>query len=57
MASGTQVRATFDDLYREKEKAELIRGKVVWNVDPKADVVPRCRQPFDLGYLEYLYAN
>src|SRR5271156_6394943 len=29
MASGTQVRATVDDLYVEKGKAELIGGRII----------------------------
>src|SRR5260370_4079791 len=29
MASGTQLRATLDDLYQEKGKAELIGGRII----------------------------
>ncbi|HKI18051.1 MAG TPA: Uma2 family endonuclease [Isosphaeraceae bacterium] len=29
MASGTQLKATVDDLYREKGKAELIGGRII----------------------------
>jgi Uma2 family endonuclease len=32
MASGTRVAATLDDLYRVKEKAELINGRIVYQM-------------------------
>jgi Uma2 family endonuclease len=38
MASGTQVRATVDDLYLEKGKAELIGGRII-------PLVPTGRRP------------